>query len=71
MDKNLDHIIKTITYLEWPGHDASTREKKRFWEKLVLSMPKLRPLQEQIKKQLCICDFSIHINTERIWNEMF
>ena len=46
MDKNLDHIIKTITYLEWPGHDASKRAKKRFWEKLVLSMPKVKPLKD-------------------------
>ena len=41
MDNNLKHIIKSITYIEWPGAD----DKKKiddFWEKLKLAMPKVK-----------------------------
>ena len=46
MDKTLDHIIKTITYLEWPGDEGSDKEINRFWDKLKLVMPKLKPPEQ-------------------------
>ena len=42
LDKNLEHIIKSITYLVWPGEDADEKDINKFWSKLKLSMPKLK-----------------------------
>ena len=42
MDKNLDVIIKSITYIQWPDNEDK-KKVAEFWEKLILAMPKLKP----------------------------
>ncbi|XP_052826212.1 delta-like protein C isoform X2 [Octopus bimaculoides] len=45
LDKNLSYILKSITYLEWPGSNEEDRCKlEKFWGKLRLTMPKKREL---------------------------
>ena len=51
MDRNLQTILETVTYLKWPGSDRSCLDvnhrqsdsskcQERFWKLLQLSMPK-------------------------------
>ena len=42
MDKNLDLIIKSITYIQWP-EDEDEKKVADFWKKLTLALPKLKP----------------------------
>ncbi|XP_029640218.1 uncharacterized protein LOC115215177 isoform X1 [Octopus sinensis] len=45
LDKNLSYILKSITYLEWPGTSEQDSPKlSKFWEKLRLTMPKKREM---------------------------
>ncbi|KAK3602706.1 hypothetical protein CHS0354_017148 [Potamilus streckersoni] len=39
MDKNLESIIDTVTYIEWPGEENAKRADK-FWKRVELSLPK-------------------------------
>ena len=48
LDPNLEQIIHSVTYLEWPGNEDSLKIQK-FWKKLVLSMPKKKEVEERLK----------------------
>lgn len=48
MDVNLQHILKSVTYLEWPGGDNPSKEKK-FWTRLTLALPKRKEVEERIQ----------------------
>ncbi|CAG2186957.1 unnamed protein product [Mytilus edulis] len=48
LDPNLEQIIHSVTYLEWPGEEESLKIQK-FWKKLVLSMPKKKDVEEKRK----------------------
>lgn len=48
LDPNLEQIIKSVTYLEWPEDEDSVKIQK-FWKKLVLSMPKKKDVEERRK----------------------
>ncbi|CAC5379569.1 unnamed protein product [Mytilus coruscus] len=48
LDPNLEQIIHSVTYLEWPGEEDSLKMHK-FWKKLVLSMPKKKDVEEKRK----------------------
>lgn len=48
LDPNLEQIIHSVTYLEWPGDEESSKIQ-RFWKKLVLSMPKKKDVEERRK----------------------
>ncbi|XP_063415130.1 uncharacterized protein LOC134697033 isoform X2 [Mytilus trossulus] len=48
MDINLQHILKSVTYLEWPGVDNPSKEKK-FWTRLMLALPKRKEVEERIQ----------------------
>lgn len=48
LDPNLEQIIHSVTYLEWPGDNESAKIQ-RFWKKLVLSMPKKKDVEERRK----------------------
>lgn len=48
MDLNLQHILKSVTYLEWPGEDNPSKEKK-FWTRLTLALPKRKEVEELIR----------------------
>ncbi|XP_033727764.1 neurogenic locus notch homolog protein 2-like [Pecten maximus] len=50
MDRNLKQIIKSVTYIEYPGEDASEKKANHFWKKLSLSMPKKRAVEERRKQ---------------------
>ena len=49
MDKCLKFILRTITYLKWPG-DTDTKGQKRFWEQLKLTMPKITLQTESVER---------------------
>ncbi|BFZ17064.1 hypothetical protein BsWGS_20103 [Bradybaena similaris] len=42
IDRNLQNIMDTVTYITWPGNEESTSSKRlaKFWTLLELSMPK-------------------------------
>ena len=42
MSDTLDKLIKSVTWLEYPGVEADQRQMDKFWTRLVLSMPKKR-----------------------------
>lgn len=49
MDRNLKHILDSVTYLEWPGTDPEYPEKEAsFWKRLELSMPKKRTATDEL-----------------------
>ncbi|XP_069106975.1 neurogenic locus notch homolog protein 1-like [Argopecten irradians] len=50
MDPNLKQIIKSVTYLSYPGEEASEKKINNFWKKLSLSMPKKRAVEEREKQ---------------------
>ena len=41
IQQGLSHLLRTITYIEWPGSD-NHKNLSEFWERLRLSMPKKR-----------------------------
>ena len=43
MDGNMRRLLQYVTWLEYPGNEADQRKLDSFWAKLVLSMPKKRP----------------------------
>ncbi|XP_050403178.1 uncharacterized protein LOC126819270 isoform X2 [Patella vulgata] len=43
VDKTLQSILDSITYLEWPGED-SPKKIEKFWKRLEFSMPKKKSL---------------------------
>ncbi|ESO88270.1 hypothetical protein LOTGIDRAFT_165708 [Lottia gigantea] len=43
IDATLKHILRTITYLEWPTIEDNKKETK-FWKRLALSLPKRKEL---------------------------
>lgn len=47
MDDTLKSILNTVTWLEYPGKDASDQEQEKFWKRLSLSLPKKRPDQSE------------------------
>ncbi|OWF36139.1 neurogenic locus notch homolog protein 2-like [Mizuhopecten yessoensis] len=51
MDPNLKQIIKSVTYLAYPGADSTEKKIDHFWKKLTLSMPKKRATEERQKQQ--------------------
>ena len=48
LDPNLEQIMNSVTYLEWPEDEDSVKIQK-FWKKLVLSMPKKKDVEERRK----------------------
>ena len=42
MDDTLKSLLKSITWLEFPGKDACKKEMDIFWSLFLLSMPKKR-----------------------------
>ncbi|XP_055886564.1 uncharacterized protein LOC106062301 isoform X2 [Biomphalaria glabrata] len=59
-DETLSAILKSVTWLEYPGKDASEQETERFWKRLELSLPKKRPGQsEPLASQTCLVAPSI------------
>uniref|UniRef100_A0A2C9LZH5 TIR domain-containing protein n=1 Tax=Biomphalaria glabrata TaxID=6526 RepID=A0A2C9LZH5_BIOGL len=59
-DETLSAILKSVTWLEYPGKDASEQETERFWKRLELSLPKKRPGQsEPLSSQTCLVAPSI------------
>ncbi|XP_071150267.1 uncharacterized protein [Mytilus edulis] len=48
MDINLQQILKSVTYLEWPGGDNPSKEKK-FWTRLMLALPKRKEVEERLQ----------------------
>ncbi|OWF38168.1 toll-like receptor 4 [Mizuhopecten yessoensis] len=49
MDPNLRQIIKSVTYIEYPGSDATEKKLNTFWKRMALSMPKTRSTEEHQK----------------------
>ncbi|XP_060070333.1 uncharacterized protein LOC132550305 [Ylistrum balloti] len=49
MDPNLRQIIRSVTYIEYPGQDASEKKMNTFWKRMSLSMPKTRSTEEHQK----------------------
>ncbi|CAL1544805.1 unnamed protein product [Lymnaea stagnalis] len=47
MDDTLKSILNTVTWLEYPGIDASEQQLDKFWKRLALSLPKKRPGQSE------------------------
>lgn len=45
IDKCLKFILKTVTYIKWPG-DTDTKGQRRFWEQLKVTMPKMTVVNE-------------------------
>ena len=41
MDPNLQSILSSVTYLEWPN-ESDDKKAERFWKRLQLSLPKKR-----------------------------
>jgi len=48
MDPNLKQIIKSVTYLEYPGTE-NEKKLSSFWERLELSLPKKRLADDKMK----------------------
>ncbi|XP_069128055.1 uncharacterized protein [Argopecten irradians] len=50
MDPNLRQIIRSVTYIEYPGVDATEKKLNTFWKRMALSMPKTRTTEEHQKQ---------------------
>ncbi|XP_033737836.1 toll-like receptor 4 isoform X2 [Pecten maximus] len=50
MDPNLRQIIRSVTYIEYPGADATEKKLNTFWKRMSLSMPKTRSTEEHQKQ---------------------
>ncbi|XP_059142952.1 multiple epidermal growth factor-like domains protein 11 [Physella acuta] len=67
MDDTLKTILKTVTWLEYPGKDSSDEEMEKFWKRLALSLPKRRPGQmESMASQSCLTSPSTQTKHEDI-----
>ena len=56
MDPNLQFILDSITYLEWPG-SSDEKSEASFWKRLELSMPKMKEREKQ-KSAVQLVDYS-------------
>ncbi|KAK3734806.1 hypothetical protein RRG08_063652 [Elysia crispata] len=43
MDETLRKVLEAVTWIKYPGSDASNKELDQFWKRIILSMPKKRP----------------------------
>ena len=42
MNTTLEKLLKSVTWIEYPGAGAAQRDIDKFWTRLVLSLPKKR-----------------------------
>ena len=48
VDKNLNLILKSITYIKWPTNKKQ-KDIQKFWEQLRLTMPKKHEVKSTLK----------------------
>ena len=63
VDKNLQQIINTVTFIKWPGEEAE-KSVDKFWQLMQCSMPKKKPDTAGSENSLGSCSSQKRLTSE-------